>query len=260
MKLLLIGDVVGKVGRRALRQTLPALVGGEEIDLVVANGENAAGGIGITVRTAEEIFQAGVDCITTGNHVWKKKEITGYLEAEPRIVRPANYPPGVPGRGGALIETKGGVPVGVINLQGRVFMQPIDCPFRVALREVEWLKPRAKVIIVDFHAEATSEKIALGWFLDGKVSAVVGTHTHVQTADERILPGGTAYITDLGMTGPTDSVIGMRREGIIARFLDGLPQPFEVAGNGVELQGVVVEIAETGQATTIRRIRTACES
>jgi metallophosphoesterase (TIGR00282 family) len=259
VKLLLVGDVVGKAGRRGLARTLPALVGSEEIDLVVANGENAAGGLGITGRTAGEIFKAGVDFITTGNHVWKKKEILEYLDTEPRIVRPANFPPGAPGRGSALVETRGGVPVGIINLQGRVFMEPIDCPFRVALTELERLKALARIIIVDFHAEATSEKMAMGWFLDGKVSAVLGTHTHVQTADERILPGGTAYITDAGMTGATESVIGMKRQAVIKRFLSGLPQPFEVATRGVELQGVLLEIQEDGRAGAIRRVRRPCD-
>ncbi len=260
MRILFVGDVVGKPGRRALVQALPALVGGEEVDLVVANGENAAGGIGITSRTAEEIFSAGVDFITTGNHVWKKKEVFDYLEAEPRIVRPANFPPGAPGRGAALVETKGGVSVGVINLQGRVFMEAIECPFRVALQEVERLKARSAVILVDFHAEATSEKIALGWYLDGKVSAVVGTHTHVQTSDERLLPGGTAYISDVGMTGPTDSVIGMRYQPILQRFLTGLPHPFEVASKRVELQGVLIEVDEaSGRALGIRRVKVPCE-
>ncbi|MFH0809346.1 MAG: TIGR00282 family metallophosphoesterase [Pseudomonadota bacterium] len=259
MKLLLLGDIVGRGGRRALTQALPSLVGGEEIDLVVANGENSAGGIGISPRTAEEMLRSGVDCITTGNHVWKKKDITDYLQAEPRIVRPANFPPGAPGRGSTLVETKGGCPVGIVNLQGRVFMEPIDCPFRVGLQEVERLQTVTKVIIVDFHAEATSEKIALGCFLDGKVSVVVGTHTHVQTADERVLPGGTAFITDLGMTGPTESIIGMKREGIIRRFLTGLPQSFDVAAKGVELQGVVVEVDADGKAVAIRRVRVACD-
>ena len=258
MRVLFVGDVVGKEGRRALTQALPAIVGGEEVDLVVVNGENSAGGLGITQRTAQDIFHAGADVITTGNHVWKKKEVYDYMEGEGRIVRPANYPPGVPGRGSVLVETKGGRPVGIVNLQGRVFMEAIDCPFRVGLAAVERLADVTRTILVDFHAEATSEKIALGWYLDGKVSAVLGTHTHVQTADERILPQGTAYISDAGMTGPVDSVIGMKREAVLARFLTGLPQPFEVASRGVELQGVLLDIDEAGKATAIRRIKVAC--
>jgi len=258
VRVLFVGDVVGKEGRRALTQALPAIVGGEEVDLVVVNGENSAGGLGITQRTAQDIFHAGADVITTGNHVWKKKEVYDYMEGEGRIVRPANYPPGVPGRGSVLVETKGGRPVGIVNLQGRVFMEAIDCPFRVGLAAVERLADVTRTILVDFHAEATSEKIALGWYLDGKVSAVLGTHTHVQTADERILPQGTAYISDAGMTGPVDSVIGMKREAVLARFLTGLPQPFEVASRGVELQGVLLDIDEAGKATAIRRIKVAC--
>jgi hypothetical protein len=258
LRLLFVGDVVGKEGRRALAQALPAIVGGEEVDLVVVNGENSAGGLGITPRTAQDIFNAGADAITTGNHVWRKREALDYLEAEPRVIRPANFPPGVPGRGAMLIETKAGLPVAIINLQGRVFMEAIDCPFRVGLAEVERLSQITRTIIVDFHAEATSEKIALGWYLDGKVSAVLGTHTHVATADERILPNGTAYISDAGMTGPTDSVIGMRREPVIKRFLTALPQPFEVASKNIELQGVLVDIEESGRATAIRRVKHAC--
>lgn len=255
MRLLFVGDVMGKEGRRALAQGLPALVGGEEVDLVIVNGENSAGGLGITSATGREILEAGADAITTGNHVWKKKEALGYLDVESRVLRPANFPPGVPGRGSAIIETKAGTPVGLLNLQGRVFMEAIDCPFRVGLAEVERLRTITSTILVDFHAEATSEKIALGWHLDGRVSAVVGTHTHVQTADERILPGGTAYITDAGMTGPTDSVIGMRKEAVLKRFLTGLPQPFEVASKGVEIQGVLIDIGEDGRAIAIRRVK-----
>jgi metallophosphoesterase (TIGR00282 family) len=259
VRLLLVGDVMGKPGRKALERALPPLVGAEEIDLVVVNGENSAGGLGITPKTAHELFEAGADAITTGNHVWKKREIGDYLAAEPRVIRPANFPPGAPGRGAMLVETKGGLAVGILNLQGRVFMEPIECPFRCALAEIEQLKGRTSIIVVDFHAEATSEKIAMGWFLDGKVSAVLGTHTHVQTSDERILPGGTAYLTDVGMTGSVDSVIGMRREPVLKRFLTALPQPFEVAGKNLELQGVIVDIGEDGKATAIRRVRRLCE-
>jgi metallophosphoesterase (TIGR00282 family) len=255
-----VGDVVGEAGRRGLARVLPALAAAEEADLVVVNGENSAGGLGITTKTAQEIFNAGADFITTGNHVWRKKEVFDYLDMEPRIVRPANYPTGAPGKGSGLVETAGGLPVGILNLQGRVFMDPIECPFRVALEEVERLRARASIIFVDFHAEATSEKMALGWYLDGKVSAVIGTHTHVQTSDERILPGGTAYISDAGMTGPLDSVIGMQREPVLKRFLTGLPQPFEVASKGVEIQGVLIDIEEgSGRATAIRRIRRPVE-
>ncbi|MEW6335280.1 MAG: TIGR00282 family metallophosphoesterase, partial [Thermodesulfobacteriota bacterium] len=212
MKILFIGDIVGKPGRRAVRELLPGIVEDHRIDLVIANCENAAAGFGVTGEVIEELQDCRIDVLTSGNHIWDKKEILEIIEGCDRLLRPANYPAGAPGRGCLVMTAPGGLRVGVINLAGRVFMHPLDCPFRTADREIGTLKSRADVIIVDMHAEATSEKIAMGWYLDGRVGAVVGTHTHVQTADERILPGGTGYITDAGMTGPFDSVIGIRRE------------------------------------------------
>ncbi|MCL6559401.1 MAG: TIGR00282 family metallophosphoesterase, partial [Firmicutes bacterium] len=229
MRLLMIGDIVGRSGRRAVKVNLSSLKKEYDLDMVIANGENAAGGKGITREVAQELFSSGVDVLTMGNHVWNKKEAFEYIDRETRIVRPANYPPGTPGIGANVYETRRKVKVAVINLAGRVFLQAIDCPFRKAEELVEMMKEKARVVVVDFHAEATSEKIAMGWFLAGKVSAVVGTHTHVQTADERILPGGTAYITDLGMTGPWNSIIGVKKEIIIEKFITQIPQRFEVA-------------------------------
>ncbi|MGH2453368.1 MAG: TIGR00282 family metallophosphoesterase [bacterium] len=254
MRILLIGDVTGKPGRRILKALLPQLRRRHGAHLVIANGENAAGGMGITEETAEEIFAAGVDLITGGNHTWRNRDAYGLLDAHPRVLRPANYPPGAPGRGAATVEADG-TAVGVLNLQGRVFMGELDDPFRAADAAVTELRDRAAVIVVDFHAEATSEKIAMGWHLDGRVSAVVGTHTHVQTADERILPGGTAYITDVGMTGPRDGVIGMDREVILEHFRSGLPTRFTVAGGVAQLNGVVIDVDGDGHARAIERIR-----
>ncbi|MGC2433085.1 MAG: TIGR00282 family metallophosphoesterase, partial [Desulfobaccales bacterium] len=231
MNILFIGDIVGNPGRRAVEELLPRLVDQYFIDLVVANGENASGGIGITPAVADQLFSYGIDVLTSGNHIWKHKEILPYLEETDRLLRPANYPPETPGRGYAVVETAAGEQVGVINLEGRVFMNTIDCPFRTVDRILGLLPKELKVILVDMHAEATSEKQALGWFLDGRVSAVVGTHTHVQTADGRVLPGGTGYLSDAGMTGPVDSVIGMKREIILERFWSQLPQPFKVASS-----------------------------
>lgn len=256
MRILVIGDVVGRPGRRAVSRVLPGLVARLAPALVIANAENAAGGIGVTPETAQELLAAGVDVLTTGNHVWNKKGIEEFLDSEPRILRPANYPPGAPGRGWAAYTCRNGAEVVVVNLEGRVFLQPIDCPFRAADSILEEMRGRARTVVVDFHAEATSEKVAMGYFLDGRVSAVVGTHTHVQTADERVLPSGTAYITDLGMTGPTESVIGVRSEIIVERFLSGLPCKFDVASGPAQLQGVVLDIDEsTGLARGIDRIR-----
>ncbi|HEX16093.1 MAG TPA: TIGR00282 family metallophosphoesterase [Deltaproteobacteria bacterium] len=256
MRILFIGDVVGRAGRRAVREVLPLLKREEEIDFVVANGENAAGGIGITPEKAEELLSMGVDVITSGNHIWKKREILPYLDRHPRILRPANYPPGAPGRGSGVYTARDGTRVAVLNLEGRVFMRPLESPFRVSEQQIEILKGQTPIVIVDFHAEATSEKMAMGWFLDGEVTAVIGTHTHVQTSDERILPGGTAYITDAGMTGPVNSVIGMKKEIAIQGFLTQLPNRFEVAAGEVELQGVILEVEETtGRALEIRRVK-----
>jgi metallophosphoesterase (TIGR00282 family) len=255
LRILFIGDVMGKGGRRALVELLPKFMG-EGIDFVIANGENASGGMGITPQSAEQLFEAGVDVITSGNHIWKKKEMIPFLEQEPRILRPANYPPGIPGRGGGVYTTSGGEKVGVLNLEGRVFMRALESPFKTAEEQISLLQRETHMIIVDFHAEATSEKMALGWFLDGEVSGVLGTHTHVQTADERVLPGGTAYITDVGMTGPCDSVIGIKKEIALERFLTMMPNKFETATGRVELQGAVVEVDErTGSSLGIRRVK-----
>jgi metallophosphoesterase (TIGR00282 family) len=260
VNILFIGDIVGKPGRQAVSRELHRLVDRHRIDLVIANGENASGGFGITVETARELYSAGIQFLTTGNHVWDKKDALEYLDREERIVRPANYPEGAPGTGARLVSTPGGVVVGVINLEGRIFMNNLECPFKAADREIERLGKNTRVLFVDFHAEATSEKTALGWYLDGRVSAVVGTHTHVQTADERILTGGTAYITDVGMTGAFDSVIGVRKEEPIQRFLSQLPTKFEVAKKDIRLNGVVVRVDDaSGKALAVERINVACE-
>jgi metallophosphoesterase (TIGR00282 family) len=256
MKILFVGDIVGRPGRRALKSLLPNVVDRYKIDFVIANGENAAGGFGITDRAATEIFECGVHAITSGNHVWDKKEAVGYLAREARVLRPLNYPPGVPGAGSLVHDLDMGVKVAVVNISGRVFMQGMDCPFRAADEEISRLKQITPNIIVDFHAEATSEKIAFGYYLDGRVSAVLGTHTHVQTADERVLDGGTAYITDVGMTGPVESVIGVDRDIVIERFLTHIPLRFEVAKGKTMLSAVVVEInGQTGKASAITRLQ-----
>jgi metallophosphoesterase (TIGR00282 family) len=255
LKILFIGDVVGKGGRRAVAELLPKLMG-EGVDFIIANAENASGGMGITPPHAEMLLDVGVNCITSGNHIWRKKELLSFLEGEPRLLRPANYPPGAPGSGSGIYTVANGTKVGVLNLEGRVFMRPLESPFKTAEEQISSLRRETRVIIVDFHAEATSEKMALGWYLDGKVSAVVGTHTHVQTADERVLPGGTAYITDVGMTGPCDSVIGVKKEIAMERFLTMLPNKFEPATGPMELQGAIVEVDEgTGLSTGIRRVK-----
>lgn len=261
MRLLFIGDIFGRPGRTIVRHRVHRLVSEHNVDLVIANAENSAGGFGLTAQIAEELFDLGIHVLTTGNHVWDKREILDYFNSakdEPysparRVLRPANYPEGTPGVGLYQGTTRNGVPYAVLNLQGRVFMGNIDDPFRVAddlLKQVT-----AKVIFVDMHAEATSEKVALGFYLDGRVTAVVGTHTHVPTADERILPNGTAYQTDVGMTGPYDSVIGVQKELIINRFLTNLPVRFEAATGDVKLCAVVVDCDEkTGRARSIQRI------
>lgn len=258
MKVLFLGDVIGKPGRNALRKKLDHIVRQNEADLVIANGENSAGGIGISVKTCKSLFEAGVDVVTTGNHVFKKREIYDFLDEEPGLLKPANYPPDTPGRGYNIyeIEKLGGLKVAVINLCGRVFIDNFDCPFRTADRILEHIGEEATIIIVDIHAEVTSEKVAMGWFLNGRVSAVIGTHTHIQTADERILPGGiTAYITDVGMVGPRDSVIGVKKENIIEKFITGMPQKFTVAKNDVWINGAVIDIDErSGKAREIERI------
>ena len=256
MKIILIGDVVGKAGRTVLAEVLPRLKDQYEAEFVVANVENAAGGAGVNQRVGEELLNAGVDIMTSGNHVFDKKEVIPYIESEPRLLRPANYPPDIPGRGMWLGSSISGVPIAVVNLQGRVFMAPNDCPFRTADRLLGEIGGRASVVIVDHHAEATSEKIGMGRHLDGRVSVVVGTHTHVQTADEQILPGGTGYITDLGMTGPFDGIIGVESGLVLTRFLRGLPVRFETATGDARLHGIVVDIDErTGKAVSIERVQ-----
>ncbi len=256
MNLLFIGDIVGRSGRDLVRRHVRALAAHVEADLVIANGENAAGGAGITRDNTHEILGAGVDVITTGNHVWDKRETLEFIHNEPRLLRPANFPAGAPGAGSTVFEAHNGVRVGIINLMGRVFMPPVDEPFRVADHEIERVKADgASVVFVDMHAETTSEKIALAYYLDGRVSAVIGTHTHVQTADDRILPGGTAALSDVGMTGPHDGVIGMEKDAIIARFLSGLPGRFETAPGDPRLHGVTISVdPASGKATRIERL------
>lgn len=255
MKLLFIGDIVGEPGRRAVHDLLPVLRERHGIQFVVANGENSAGGSGITPRIAEELYGCGVHVITTGDHLWDQKEVTALLETEHRFLRPANYPPGVSGYGSGVYEVDGLPPVGVMNLQGRTFMPDLENPFRSAETELSRLRERTPIVFVDFHAEATSEKIAMGRMLDGRVSAVIGTHTHVQTADEQIFPGGTAYLTDAGFTGPYASVLGREIEPVVRRFRTNTPQRFLVAREDVRLHGAVVDIEESsGQARSIVRI------
>ncbi len=252
----MIGDIVGKPGRKAVADLLPKLKREHRIDLVIANGENAAGGMGITPKIVEELHSMGIDVITTGNHVWKYKEIYGTLDKDPGLLRPANYPPKVPGKGSGILSTEKGERVGVLNLSGRVFLAELDCPFRKADEEIGKLSQETKVIIVDMHAEITSEKTALGWYLDGRVSAVVGTHTHIPTADERVLPKGTAYITDIGMVGSLDSVIGIKKELALKKFLSQIPIRFEVEKENIYLQGVIINIdSKTGRAEKIERIQ-----
>jgi metallophosphoesterase (TIGR00282 family) len=255
VNILFIGDIMGRPGRDLARRAIPALVESHDIDLVVANVENAAAGFGVTRDIGEELRGYGIAVMTSGNHIWDKKEVLEYIPQQPRLLRPANFPVGAPGTGRFLAETASGQAVGVVNVMGRVFMTPLDDPFAVVLKEIEALRAKTRVVLVDFHAEATSEKIAMGWHLDGKVTAVVGTHTHVQTADERVLPGGTAYITDVGMTGPHDSIIGVEKSAALGRFLSGLPARFEAATGDPKLHAVVISAdAGTGKATAIRRL------
>src|SRR6185369_2187169 len=255
IRLLFIGDIVGKPGREMVRRGLAGIVDFHRIDLVIANAENSAAGFGITREIGDQLLEWGVDVMTSGNHIWDKKEALDYIGAEPRLLRPANYPAGAPGNGSYLARARDGRAVGVVNVMGRVFMLNIDDPFTVVLREIAALKERTRIVFVDFHAEATSEKIAMGWHLDGKVTAMVGTHTHVQTADERILPKGTAYLTDVGMTGPHDSIIGVEIEPALNRFLNALPSRFETATANPRLNAVVVEADEkTGLAVDIERL------
>jgi metallophosphoesterase (TIGR00282 family) len=255
MRTLFIGDVFGKPGRRLLQEKLHTIVHEYRIDFCIANVENAAAGFGITPQIADELLQCEIDLLTSGNHIWDKRAIIPYLSEQPRLLRPHNYPASAPGRGIYIGDTACGVRVGVLNLQGRVFMASIDCPFTTGLLAVERIRKQTPVIIVDFHAEATSEKQAVGWYFDGHVSAVVGTHTHVQTADERILPCGTAFITDLGMTGPHDSVIGSASDLALDRFLTQIPVRLEPASGNLRICGAVIEIDESnGRAISIERL------
>jgi metallophosphoesterase (TIGR00282 family) len=255
MRILFIGDIVGSPGREMVSQHLAGLVAQHQVDLVIVNGENSAAGFGITPKIADELFALGADVISGGNHSWDRKEILDYIPHEPRLLRPANFPSS-PGRGLYLGTSRAGVRYAVLNLQGRVFMTQLDCPFRTADSELARIPPDVKVIFVDLHAEATSEKQAMGWYLDGRVSVVVGTHTHVATADERILPNGTAFITDVGMTGPHESVIGMDRAAMVKRFLDAMPVKFEVAIGDARLNGILADVDESaGRARSIIRVR-----
>ncbi|MBI4706804.1 MAG: TIGR00282 family metallophosphoesterase [Candidatus Omnitrophica bacterium] len=261
MKILFIGDIVGSPGRNAVKVLLPQLKKEHGLDFVVANAENASGGSGITVSVAQDLFESGVDVLTSGDHIWKKREIFELITQEERILRPLNYPKGAPGRGHNVYKTKNDLKVGVVNVNGRVFMDALDCPFKGTLEAVSEIAKETKIILVDIHAEATSEKVAMGWYLDGKVSAVLGTHTHIQTADDKILPQGSAYLTDLGMTGPYDSVIGRRVEDVLERFLTAIPVRFEVAEENVQLCGAVLDIDEiTGKANSIIRIQRKLQS
>ena len=254
MKILFVGDIFGHAGRHIVADHLRDIRDSNGIDIVIANGENSAAGFGITPGVADELFRCGIDVMTSGNHIWDKKDIFDYITRTPRLLRPANYPPGCPGEGVYIHETKSGARCAVINLQGRVYMANTDCPFRKADELLAALPADVKVRFVDFHAEVTSEKMALGWYLDGRVSAVIGTHTHIPTADTRILPGGTAYQTDCGMTGPFDSVIGVEKDPILRRFLTALPVKMEPAKGSVELHSVIVEVDDqTGKAISINR-------
>jgi len=255
MNILFIGDIVGRPGRDVVRRCLPVAVAAFDIDFVIANVENAAAGAGITRETGDALLGLGIDVMTTGNHVWDKREALTYVGAEARIVRPINMAAGVPGRGSVVVRAENGTPVGVVNAIGRVFMAPVDNPFTAVRAEVERLRQECRIVIVDFHAEATAEKAAMGAYLDGAATAVVGTHTHVPTADARVLAGGTAYVTDVGMTGPHDSIIGVQREAALTRFVSGLPARFEPATGDLRLQAAVIRVDDrSGLATAIERI------
>ena len=255
MRILFVGDIFGKPGRDIAQKAVPALIETRGIDLVIANVENSAAGFGVTGDIAETILKYGVDVMTSGNHIWDKKEVLEYIPRQPRLLRPANFPAGVPGRGSWVGQTRTGEPIAVINIMGRVFMQPLDDPFAVVLREIEAVRGKARVILVDFHAEATSEKVAMGWHLDGRVTAIFGTHTHVQTADERLMPKGTAYLTDVGMTGPHESIIGVTVEAALGRFVNGMPARFEAATGPGRLNAIIITAdPSTGKATAIERL------
>jgi metallophosphoesterase (TIGR00282 family) len=255
MRILFIGDIFGRSGREIARRAIPMLRERHDLDFVIANVENAAAGFGITREIAESLFDDGIDVMTTGNHVWDRREVIDYIAVEPRLLRPANLPAAAPGHGRTQVRTRAGDVLAVINVMGRVFMAPIDDPFAVVLREIEAARAEAQVVVVDFHAEATSEKIAMGWHLNGRVSAVIGTHTHVQTADERVLSGGTAYITDVGMTGPHDSIIGVDTGAALSRFLTGMPAKLEPATGNPRLQAVLLTVDQsTSRAISVERL------
>jgi len=254
LRILFIGDIVGNAGRKAAKQMIAVLKKEKSFDFCIANSENAAGGSGITYLVAQELYKSGIDAITMGNHTWAKKEILNFIDSDSKIVRPANYPSTLPGKGSIIIEGEKGK-IGVLSIMGRVYMDSIDCPFKAAEREIEYLKKHVKVVIVDVHAEATSEKCALAWYLDGRVSCVLGTHTHVQTADERILPCGTGFITDVGMTGPYEGILGVEKEIIINRFINHMPEKFQLAQGKTQFNAVLVEVDETnGKTLSIERI------
>jgi metallophosphoesterase (TIGR00282 family) len=255
IKILFIGDIIGQPGRKTVKAVLSEIITNEMVDLVIANGENSAGGFGLTVDVCHELLTAGIDVITLGNHTWDNREIYKVLENEPRVVRPANYPGDTPGNGVYLATTGRNHLVGVINILGQVFLDPLACPFQTADDYIHRIKDKTKIIIIDFHAEATSEKIALGWYLDGRVTAVIGTHTHITTADERVLPKGTGYITDVGMTGPINSVLGIDPQVVIKKFITKRPVKFEIAGGPTQLNGVILEVTDSGFTASIRRIQ-----
>jgi 2',3'-cyclic-nucleotide 2'-phosphodiesterase len=259
MRILYLGDIVGRPGRTAVKKHLPAIRAAEAVDMVLANAENASGGLGLTAEGAGELFASGIDALSSGNHIWKFRDMPSYMQREPRLIRPANYPPGLPGRGFTVLRKPGLPPVALINLMGRTYMQAIDCPFRTAdaiLAELDAAHPDAKIRLIDFHAEATSEKAGLGWHLDGRISAVLGTHTHVQTNDARLLKNGTAFMTDLGMCGPTDSCLGMSIQPILRKFLTAAPERFEVADGPVALCGAILDLDDaTGRARSIHAWR-----
>jgi len=260
MRILFIGDIVGRPGRSCVKTLLPKLTSNFKPTYIIANGENAAGGFGLNEKSADELFTAGIHLLTSGNHVWDKRDILKLLPKEERIIRPVNYPPGVPGSGSYILSAPGKPKIGVINAMGRVFMPQTDCPFRKVDEELANLKQHTNCILIDFHAEATSEKIAFGYYFDGKVSAVIGTHTHVQTADEALLPRGTAYISDVGMTGPSHSVIGVDVNIVIEKFLTQMPKRFETAKGSSLLCGIIVDIDEkSGKATAVQRLRLTCD-
>ena len=261
MRILFIGDIVGRPGRSTITRKLPEIREELNVDLVIANGENASGGVGLVVHNAQALFESGIDVITSGNHIFQHKGYEELFSTYEAIIRPANYPPDVPGKGAFIRRMSNYPPVAVMNLLGRTFMEAVDCPFQIAEKVLSEIPPKVKIIIVDIHAEATSEKSAMGWFLDGRVSAVVGTHTHVQTADERILPGGTAYITDVGMAGPINSVIGMDRKAILKKYISRLPVSFNVAKGPVRVDAVLIDVEDdTGRSTRIERLGISCES